>query len=551
MGLRFQKRLTVFPGLRLNFSLRGVSATVGPRGASINVGPKGSFLNLGIPGTGLSTRVHLAPQQPDERARRPSPRTERSTAPLPTADLEGTHYISPSVGSLSSPAMVPIQTLLVAATSRRQQLKASLERASKERADSARSLQRLRRSPLARFEQPYLAQLAQHAEVADGVEKTLEDLLRGCVVDVGFEQTDRPAKFDDIATTFDALTRAAAIWDVSRSVAQDRATTRSSASQQIERTPVSFDVTHEEIFASDAPLLQLGNANGGTIILTPAFALIKDREAIDVIDLRYLKIDAAPIRFIEDGNVPHDARALGETWEKVNKDGSPDRRFKDNRTIPVVQYGELSLTTKTGLNERYLVSNADAAIRFSAAIKDYVRSLPTGPPTAETPDDADEMGSDELSLLEADLPELPTRPRRPVAPRAVAAGIGISMLVGSTWAFHNLSLLSTKSRDPHHEGTAAVEPPPQSTSVPAESPKPSPTTAFPDRPLTRDEMAEAQRLLAAQGFSLGPVDGLSGRRTRTAANEMRIRLGWPPANDVDMRLLAALREAQAPPKKPR
>ncbi|QMT61831.1 DUF4236 domain-containing protein [Legionella sp. PC997] len=59
MALRFQKRVTLIPGVRLNFGKRGVSLSMGPRGSSMNVGSKGVYGNLGIPGTGLSIRERL------------------------------------------------------------------------------------------------------------------------------------------------------------------------------------------------------------------------------------------------------------------------------------------------------------------------------------------------------------------------------------------------------------------------------------------------------------------------------------------------------------
>ena len=56
-GLRFQKRLSIIPGLlRINLSKSGVSASAGPKGADINIGRKGVTTNAGIPGTGLSYR---------------------------------------------------------------------------------------------------------------------------------------------------------------------------------------------------------------------------------------------------------------------------------------------------------------------------------------------------------------------------------------------------------------------------------------------------------------------------------------------------------------
>ena len=56
-GLRFQKRISLLPGLlRLNLSKSGASASVGPRGADVNIGSHGVTTNAGIPGTGISYR---------------------------------------------------------------------------------------------------------------------------------------------------------------------------------------------------------------------------------------------------------------------------------------------------------------------------------------------------------------------------------------------------------------------------------------------------------------------------------------------------------------
>jgi len=59
MGFRFQKRLSILPGVRVNFSKGGVSTSLGPRGADVNIGRSGVTTNAGIPGTGLSYRSKL------------------------------------------------------------------------------------------------------------------------------------------------------------------------------------------------------------------------------------------------------------------------------------------------------------------------------------------------------------------------------------------------------------------------------------------------------------------------------------------------------------
>jgi hypothetical protein len=59
-GFRFQKRITLIPGLlRINLSKSGASLSAGPQGADVNIGKDGVTTSAGIPGTGLSYRRKL------------------------------------------------------------------------------------------------------------------------------------------------------------------------------------------------------------------------------------------------------------------------------------------------------------------------------------------------------------------------------------------------------------------------------------------------------------------------------------------------------------
>ena len=53
MPLRFTRRLSLIPGLRVNLSKGGGSLSVGHRGAWYAVGPRRGRATLGLPGTGL------------------------------------------------------------------------------------------------------------------------------------------------------------------------------------------------------------------------------------------------------------------------------------------------------------------------------------------------------------------------------------------------------------------------------------------------------------------------------------------------------------------
>ncbi len=66
MGLRFQRRFQLLPGLRLNVSKSGASVSLGPRGAHLTLG-RHSRVTVGLPGSGMSyTQAlgHVHPSPP-------------------------------------------------------------------------------------------------------------------------------------------------------------------------------------------------------------------------------------------------------------------------------------------------------------------------------------------------------------------------------------------------------------------------------------------------------------------------------------------------------
>jgi Protein of unknown function (DUF4236) len=53
MPFRFNRRIAIVPGLRVNLGKRGVSLTEGVPGAHVTLGTRGGRTSLGIPGTGF------------------------------------------------------------------------------------------------------------------------------------------------------------------------------------------------------------------------------------------------------------------------------------------------------------------------------------------------------------------------------------------------------------------------------------------------------------------------------------------------------------------
>jgi hypothetical protein len=81
-----------------------------------------------------------------------------------------------------------------------------------------------------------------------------------------------------------------------------------------------------------------------------------DFSGVGTVSYGDLQTAAGIRRFIEDDFVPADSVQVGTTWRFVNKRGGPDRRFNNNRQLPIMQYGELSLRSSSGLNELFQCS---------------------------------------------------------------------------------------------------------------------------------------------------------------------------------------------------
>jgi len=88
-----------------------------------------------------------------------------------------------------------------------------------------------------------------------------------------------------------------------------------------------------------------------TLYFFPDRVLVYDQNGVGAVGYQELRIDVSATRFIESESVPRDAEVVDRTWKYVNKSGGPDKRFKDNKELPVCLYEEITLSSQSGLNE--------------------------------------------------------------------------------------------------------------------------------------------------------------------------------------------------------
>lgn len=105
----------------------------------------------------------------------------------------------------------------------------------------------------------------------------------------------------------------------------------------------------------DVPILQAAKI---TLAFYPDWILAFQGKTVGAIDYAELDATNLPVTFVESGSVPSDALVTGHTWQYVNKEGGPDKRFKNNRQMPLCRYNKLQLTTRRGL-DIYLMCSRD------------------------------------------------------------------------------------------------------------------------------------------------------------------------------------------------
>ena len=112
-----------------------------------------------------------------------------------------------------------------------------------------------------------------------------------------------------------------------------------------------------------------------TLFFLPDRLLVFDGRKVGAVEYSDMTIETKMIRFIETDRPPADAQQVDTTWQYTNKSGGPDRRFSANRQLPVMQYGEITLKSGSGLCERFHVSSTFVAEWFASALRQLSAGL--------------------------------------------------------------------------------------------------------------------------------------------------------------------------------
>ncbi len=379
MGWRFRKSFIPLPGVRVTLSPRGVSTSVGVGPLRATIGTQGASVTAHIPGTGLSYRNGIDDFEDTPQGNIPAVVPNQPNGP-------GTGRILPemadikSAGSnvLTTEGLSAFKQVLSEARHEHEVIVGDLRRARSDESAATEHYERwkngllMRRLFKGKFENLRLASEELTAKRAE-----LEEQERLSHLQTQIEVPDCVAKaFHSLSDEFSSLSASACIWDTIGKRSTNRFVERTTAARVVDRKPVKFRIDRCELIEYELRIPHLENANGGDIFLYPAFILyFVSPTNFALLEYKDLMLRFDLNGFIEEEQIPKDSKVIGETWAKANKDGSPDRRFNNNYRIPVVQYGTISITSGTGMNEEYMVSNVARSQAFVSSWNSFVKAV--------------------------------------------------------------------------------------------------------------------------------------------------------------------------------
>lgn len=364
MTWSFRRRIKIIPGVHLNFSKSGITTSVGVKGSSMTFGKSGSYLNTSVPGLNIYNSQKLSNSNSNR-----TPEEYNTQQILGEAD----NIFSADIQEITSQNMQGVKEAIILAHQQRKELKTDLV---KIQATLGTSKLKLNFSYILLYgliKKTIPENIKIDIEAQKEAIKQAKEQIENCYVklDIDFEP-EIQEKYNKLVDTFRKLTTSQKIWDVTSAHFQDRVAARSSASTIVKKRNVKFSLKSLPEIKSDFEALYFQNANGADLYFYPSFIVMYSSKInFAIIGLDEITFNQSYVRFTETGTIPRDSKVIDKTWAKVNKNGTPDKRFKGNYQIPVVRYGEISLQTSTGLNEEYEFSNYESTQDFGQAFRDY------------------------------------------------------------------------------------------------------------------------------------------------------------------------------------
>lgn len=120
----------------------------------------------------------------------------------------------------------------------------------------------------------------------------------------------------------------------------------SGATELIDQQDTSVSYALPKGLASNVTPPVIG-IDGKVCYFFPDCIIVEENKRFGAVRYETIRAAVRDQRMILD-TAPADATVVGRTWKYVNKNGSPDRRFKDNRQLPICLLDEIGMVSEGG-----------------------------------------------------------------------------------------------------------------------------------------------------------------------------------------------------------
>ncbi len=205
-----------------------------------------------------------------------------------------------------------------------------------------------------------LAVYARHSDVTHGT----------AILNYSLEP-DSESRFSQLKLAFRKLTDCDRVWHIDAAGHTNDAKRHAGATALVQRAKAhaSFSSPPKVQCNIEIPALR---GKDKFLYFFPDHLLVYDATGVGAVSYEQLEAEAEDARYIEEDSIPRAATQVGTTWKYVNKSGGPDRRFNNNRQLPVMLYGLLSLSSKSGLKEIFQCSTPGVSKQIAAALRQIV-----------------------------------------------------------------------------------------------------------------------------------------------------------------------------------
>lgn len=351
MPIYIRKAVRVGP-FRFNISKSGVGVSVGVKGLRIGSGPRGNYIHAGR--GGIYYRQTLGRRS--RRSSRPvaAPERELSPASVPMRQIDS-GGVTEMVDLSAADLLGEMNAKLSAAPLLPFALGAAL---------LALPLVLLTVPPPLSF----VAWAGGSLVLLAGA--LARDVSARSVVLLYDLEPEVEKAYEKLVDSLEAMAGSERLWHVPEVAAVSQTKYQGGAKTTLRRDPVSLRRQPLPAVKAnlDFPVLPAGSQ---LLAFTPERLLVFEGKAVGGVPYQDLKAEVSETRFLEEKEVPRDAKVVDRTWRYVDKGGGPDDRFRDNREVPVVLYEEIHFSSPSGLNEMFQASHVGAG----KAVRDAVKGL--------------------------------------------------------------------------------------------------------------------------------------------------------------------------------